>query len=114
MNYYGPRQQMDNKLWYWTCHNRRIGTWAVGACAECNGHKTAEEARRHETYRIRGLIEKATSTTLNVKSLPCQGKKDCKNQTDQNVSVGHLSFVLCDDCRKDASWYVQGDTISSW
>jgi hypothetical protein len=61
MNYRQARQvdpatsRPDAGKWRWTCMNDGV-IWADGACADCAGHDTPEEACEHERQRRVGQM----------------------------------------------------------
>lgn len=101
MNHDAARQKEDDKLWHYTRHNKRTGTYPIGYCADgCPGHATAEDAcEHHKQYLLDGATfhdDSPDPQTLHRCEAP-----DCTNMTDGSARVpgGIISRTLCKEHR---------------
>jgi hypothetical protein len=97
MNYDQPRQ-LQNGRWHYTTHNRRVGTYAIGYCADHEPHATEDEAR--ECYASYLLNERLRLDGQMEAYFPCQ-IDGCGALTNSVVSIDGwaTSYRLCDEHR---------------
>lgn len=101
MNHDAARRKQGDKLWHYTRHNKRSGTYPIGYCAhDCPGHATAEEAREH--YK-QYLLDNATfkDDSAEPEHLHRCEVEGCKTLTDGSVSMPGYGVhrTLCKDHR---------------
>lgn len=116
MNYYEPRQRNESKLWDWTVMNdKKIRP--CGACIDANcEHKTADEAREHESQRIRDLIKSGKRTEIDTKFGHVCQCKECEEKAfyEINLPGSVMPITACDKHLDDPSWFIASDRISSY
>jgi hypothetical protein len=122
VNYYAAREIADSDgvgtgLYRYTCYNRRIGTFAVGYCAQgCPGHPTKEDACEHQKQYL-------LDTTLRLDNQMAGMQQQCivdgcGEWTQKYALVDHTTqYVLCDEHRtreEVAARFSVGETWSSF
>ena len=118
MNYYQPRKRKKKKdgkpIWCWTVRNDNE-VWHCGACADgkCE-HTSADEAREHESARIRELIKTGKRTEIDTKHGRACHAPDCKEKAFHYVTVESWPITACEAHLDDPSWYRANDQASSW
>jgi hypothetical protein len=115
VNYYAARQRTDG-CWDWTCYNRRIGTWADGACIDhkCK-HATKEEAEEHEAQRRREKAKAGAPKEIDTKHGHNCEVPECKEKAFHWIMIHHHPMELCKAHLADLSWYrVSGEEMSSY
>jgi len=115
MNYYEPRKRNSDSCWDWSVmRNKKIR--AAGACIDCEcSHATAEEAREHESERIRTLIKEGKRIEIDTKfghDCQCDG---CEEKAFYEIRIpGKIMMITaCDKHLDNPSWFVAHDEMSS-